>query len=119
MKTPALILAGVLAFCSLSCTRSSQDAPGKVILRVNNTEMTAKEFSNALISRLRSFDALTVKDPQVLRRTKEEVVKEFLVRVITEDYARAQNILVRKEDLDNEINTVRANYPDDLTFRQS
>lgn len=119
MKTPALILAGVLTLCSLSCTRTSQDAPGKVILRVNQTEMTAKEFSNALIARLRSFDALTVKDPQVLRRTKEEVVKEFMVRVITEDYARTNNILVRKEDLDNEINTVRANYPDDLTFRQA
>lgn len=119
MKTPAFILAGVFILASLSCTRSPQDAPGKVILRVNQTEMTAKEFSNALAARLRSFDSLTVKDPQVLRRTKDEVVKEFLIRIITEDYARAQNILVRKEDLDNEINSVRANYPDDITFRQA
>lgn len=119
MRTPAFILAGVFILASLSCTRSSQDAPGKVILRVNQADMTAKDFSNALAARLRSFDSLTVKDPLVLRRTKDEVVKEFLIRIITEDYARAQNILVRKDDLDNEINSVRANYPDDITFRQA
>lgn len=119
MKTPAALLAGAFVLFSLACTRSPQDAPGKVVLKVNQTEMSAKEFSNALASRLRAFDSLTVKDPQVLRRTKDEVVKEFLIRIITEDYARSQNILVRKDDLDNEINSVRANYPDDITFRQA
>ena len=118
MKTPAALLAGAFVLFSLACTRSPQDAPGKVVLKVNQTEMSAKEFSNALASRLRAFDSLTVKDPQVLRRTKDEVVKEFLIRIITEDYARSQNILVRKDDLDNEINSVRANYPDDITYRQ-
>ncbi|MNY20626.1 Foldase protein PrsA precursor [compost metagenome] len=42
-----------------------------------------------------------------------------MVRSLTLDWARANNIVITERVLDQEVDKLRANYPDDLSFRRS
>ncbi len=51
--------------------------------------------------------------------SKEEILRDFLVKSLTLDWARSQNIVISEGMLDKEVDTLRANYPDDLSFRRA
>ena len=101
------------------CTLSSQKISSKPVEKVNDHVLTTKQFANQLSRRLRHFDALAAKDPNNIHRIKEEILRDFLVRSLTLDWARSQSITAPENDLDIEVNKLRANYPDDLSFRRS
>ncbi len=103
----------------IGCTRHRNEASEHVILKVNDHEITAKVFAESLARHLRLYDALTVKDQKHLEQIKDQILKDFIIQAISEDYARTEGLLVKKEDLDSEINSIRSNYPDDESFRKS
>lgn len=86
---------------------------------MNGRELSAKAFAEELARRLRVYDAITVKDDTHLKRVKEEILRNFIILCLSEDFARDQKMIVRKEDIDLEVNSVRANYPNDEAFRAS
>ncbi len=81
--------------------------------------MSVKDFADRLVHQLKELDALTVKDEQNLARAKEQVVRDFIVQSIAELWAAEEGLIVRREDLDAEVDRVRASYPDDLSFRRA
>lgn len=91
----------------------------RVVVKVNDEPLHAKKFATMLADRLKVYDALTVKDEKVLSRVKETVINDFIVQKVTENFAQRNGILVRKEDIEAEVNSIRAFYPDDLTFRKA
>lgn len=120
-KSPALT--GLFVFLSLAllsgCPSSYQKLSTKPVEKVNDHALTSREFANQLARRLRQFDALAAKDPNNIHRIKEEILKDFLVRSLTLDWAQAQNIVISDAALDKEVDALRANYPDDLSFRRA
>lgn len=102
-----------------SCFLKQDGYSDRVVVEVNDEPLHAKKFASLLADRLKVYDALTVKDEKVVSRVKESVINDFIVQKVTEKYARENGILVRKEDLEAEVNAVRAFYPDDLSFRNA
>ncbi len=120
-KSPAslgLFIFGLIFFVVSGCTSSYQKLSTKPVVKVNDHVLTAKEFSNQLARKLKDLDALTAKEPSTVRRTKEELLRAFIVKSLTLDWARANSLIVLESDLDKEVNKYRANYPDDLSFRR-
>jgi peptidyl-prolyl cis-trans isomerase C len=107
-----------LLFMLGACTSSYQKLSTKPVVKVNEHELTAKEFSNQLARKLKDLDALTAKDPSTVLRTKESLIRTFIVRGLTLDWARANSLVIAEKDLDKEVDKYRANYPDDLSFRR-
>jgi peptidyl-prolyl cis-trans isomerase C len=108
----------VIAFIALAgCTRKSEVAERPVI-NVDGRELKAAVFADELAGKLRNLDALTAKDPEVLRRAKEELLRDFIISVLSETWAKKHSVFVRAEDLDREILQVRKSYPDDATFQK-
>ncbi|MFV3407736.1 peptidylprolyl isomerase [Bdellovibrio bacteriovorus] len=119
-KSPALT--GLFIFMSLAlagCPSSYQKLSTKPVEKVNDHVLTSKQFANQLARRLRNFDALAAKDPNNIHRIKEEILRDFLVKSLTLDWARAQSIVIAESTLDKEVDKLRANYPDDLSFRRA
>ncbi|ASD62066.1 peptidylprolyl isomerase [Bdellovibrio bacteriovorus] len=119
-KSPALT--GLFIFMSLAlagCPSSYQKLSTKPVEKVNDHVLTSKQFANQLARRLRNFDALAAKDPNNIHRIKEEILRDFLVKSLTLDWARAQSIVISENTLDKEVDKLRANYPDDLSFRRA
>lgn len=119
-KSPALT--GLFVFLSLAlvgCPSSYQKISTKPVEKVNDHVLTSREFANLLARRLRQFDALAAKDPNNIHRIKEEILKDFLVKSLTLDWAQAQSIIISDTTLDKEVDKLRANYPDDLSFRRA
>lgn len=89
------------------------------VLSVNGHELNTKEFAERLAERLKNFDALYAKDEQNLVRAKDEVVKTYILEMISRDYAKANGITVESKAIDDQISVIRAKYPDDFAFRRS
>lgn len=119
LNSPALTGLFILSMAFLvSCTSNYQKVSTKPVVKVNDHVLSTKEFSNQLARKLKDLDALTAKDPNNVHRAKEEIVKGFIVKGLTLDWARAQSIAISEADLDKEVEKYRANYPDDLSFRR-
>lgn len=101
------------------CVFPGNNVGEQTVLQVNNSTMSAREFAAQFGQKLKIHDALSVKNPAVVNNTKEEVIREFITQVITQDWARENNIFVRAENLEAEINGIRSYYPDDLAFRRA
>lgn len=120
-KSPALtglfiLMAGIVLG---GCPSKYQKISTAPVEKVNDHTLTSKQFANELARRLRNFDALAAKDPNNILRIKEDILKDFLVKSLTLDWARSQNIVISDRVLDVEVDKLRANYPDDLAFRRS
>lgn len=120
-KNPAHLQAGffIALFLLSACTPRADKYAERPVVQVNAQKLLAGEFASELAERLKEFDAFTVKDPGVLKRNKEEVVRGFIIRVITQDWAKQNKLFVRKEDIDNNVDQIRRYYPDDLAFRRA
>ncbi len=120
LKSPALtgLFIWSLLMGTLACTSNYQKLAAKPVVKVNDHVLTAKEFSNQLARKLKDLDGLTAKDPATVHRTKEELLRSFIVKSLTLDCARANSLVVTERDLDKEVDKYRANYPDDLSFRR-
>lgn len=105
-------------FSILSCGPAFQKISTKPVIQVNEHKMTVKEFSVLVARKLKDLDSLSAKDPVFIERIKQQVLKDFVVRCLTIDYAHSQKISVEDKKLDQEVNRIRSGYPDDLSFRR-
>lgn len=119
LKSPVIAGLFVLSLSLMGCPSSYQKLSTKPVEKVNDHVLTSKQFANQLARRLRNFDALAAKDPNNIHRIKEEILRDFLVKSLTLDWARAQNIVISETMLDKEVDKLRGNYPDDLSFRRA
>lgn len=109
-----LLTAGMITGCDLGASRVAR----KPVLQVNDQVLNAKDFSSQLARRLKNFDALAAKDPNNVKRAKEDILRVFIMRVLVSDYAKANGIKVEDPELEKEVNSFRSSYPDDLSFRR-
>ncbi len=100
-----------------ACTRSLSPR-SKPVLVVNKAEMTAEEFGDQLAKRLKDLDALSAKDAQHVQRAKEAIIQEFIISSLVTQWAEIKKIQISSEEVDKEIDKIRATYPDDNAFRQ-
>jgi peptidyl-prolyl cis-trans isomerase C len=108
-----------LLLITIGCTKDFSDYHKRVVVRVNETDLTASQYADLLASRLKVFNALSAKDSGVISQAKSAVVQEFIVQVVTQDWAKAHKVFVKKEHLDEEIKKTRKSYPDDIAFRKA
>lgn len=116
-----LALAGLFIFAlsTVGCTSGYQKLSTRSVIKVNEHSLSTKEFSTLLARELRNLDAISAKDANNVFRTKEKVLKDFIIQSITQDWALSQGLTISDEELDKEVEKMRANYPDDLSFRRA
>ncbi len=118
-KSP--VFTGLFIFVGLTtgCPSNSQRIANSPVQKVNEHTLSSKDFSVKLARKLKNYDALAAKDPSNVQRAKNEILREFLIKSLIEDWANKSKINVASKDLESEINRLRGNYPDDLSFRRS
>lgn len=102
-----------------ACDWTGSKLSNKTVLQVNDSKMTAKEFADQLARRLKSFDALGAKDPQNIKRAKNDIIRSYILKCVTSDFAKDQKISIEDEEIEKEIAAFRSSYPDDLSFRRA
>ncbi len=107
-----------LCFVLCSCTSKKQSLGNQVVLKVNEESLTTKTLAEQMARKLKQFDAIAAKDPQNIARVKEECIRQFLIRGLTLTWAEKNNLVVSEEQINKEVEKVRASYPDDLAFRR-
>lgn len=118
---PAVIVAGFFVSSAIltGCFNRRAEIADRPVVKVNEITLSSKDFAERLVFRLKDFDVVSVKDPKILKRMKDQLADDFIVEALTINWARNQGIYVNSEDLEAEINSIRKQYPDDLTFRRA
>ena len=90
----------------------------KPVLVVNEHKLSAVEFSEKLSRKARQYDALTVKNPAILKRLKDDICRDFIVDQLTTAWASKAQITVTDAEADQEVENLRKKYPDDNSLRR-
>lgn len=120
-KSPSIL--GLFIFLPIlavsGCTWSNKAVGGKPVVKVNDEVLTTKSLADRLARHLKNLDALSAKDPNNVRRTKEEIISTFILNSLVKKYAAENSISITDKELEDEINAFRSSYPDDLSFRRA
>lgn len=113
-----LPMAALVAFGLCACTKT-REFGNRPVLNVDGQELKASIFANQLAERLRHLDALTAKDPGIVQSAKNDILREFIIGVLTENWSKKNGVFIKAEELEEEISKIRKNYPDDNTFEKA
>ena len=116
----ALILISVL--CLNSCLSKKSDPSSLVVLKVNSSSLSVKEFADRLSRSLKDTTAIAAKDNSFIQKAKVRIVNDFILQVMVRDWAKNNDIRVHKDGEKGwlvEIKKLRRGYPDDLSFRKA
>ncbi len=110
-----------VALCLMlsACNHNEAKLGSRPVVKVNDSVLSAEDFSNMLAARLKAFNGLAAKDSGVIAQAKNSIVQDFIVQTVTQDWAQKNQIFVRKEVLDSELTKIRKAYPDDVAFRKA
>lgn len=101
------------------CPSTTSKVANKPVVQVNEHRLTARDFSVKIARRLKNLDALAAKDPVTIRNTKEEIIKNFIIQCLVQDWMSSKKKSVEAALVDKEVEKIRSSYPDDLSFRRS
>lgn len=111
-------LLGAFIFTQGGCTRRESRLANRTVLEVNGRSVSTKEFAEYLAKHLRNRDALSVKDPQILEKAKNDLADSLILQIVSEQWAAKNKISVTSADIDKKVSEVRAEYRDELAFRK-
>ncbi len=101
-----------------SCTKNKDTANNQIALSLKGYQFTISEFAEELANKLKPYDSLSAKSIAIINRAKQEVAEEFIIRSIHKSWAKENNIIISKENIDSELESIRKSYPDDLSLRK-
>ncbi|MES2768393.1 MAG: peptidyl-prolyl cis-trans isomerase [Bdellovibrionota bacterium] len=112
----ALLFVGIILYFDLHKRNTLADT---VLVQVNNDRLTAREFSEKLASNLESYDTLLAKDTHVVDFAKNKIVEDFVHSSLITSWAERNSIEVLNSEVDAEVSKIRANYPDEASFKEA
>lgn len=107
-----------LSIALSGCTQKKTDPSHQVVLKVNDQELNLKRFSLLLARRLKNVPAFIAKDPIYIDRIKGEVIAQFISFGLIQEWSLQNQITISNPQLEKEIEKIRKDYPDDLSFRK-
>lgn len=107
----------IVILCT-GCTQRESRLANRTVIEVNGEAVSTKDFAEFLALQLRNRDPLTIKDPLLLEKTKNDLADALILQILAEQWAKKNGITVTKSDLDNEVNKIRKQYQDELSFRK-
>ncbi len=112
------ILLGAFTLSQSACTRRESRLSNRTVVEVNGRSINTKEFADYLARHLRNRDTLSVKDPLLLEKAKNDLVDSLILQIVSEQWAAQNKIAVTPEEVDRRVSQVRAEYADELAFRK-
>jgi peptidyl-prolyl cis-trans isomerase C len=109
----------LLVFSIAGCDLKKSRIANRPVVQVNDSKLTAQDFSTQLARRLKNFDALPAKDAKNVQRAKDDIVQVFIMQSLVANYAKNHGMTVTEEEIEKEVNKFRSSYPDDLSFRRA
>lgn len=105
----------ILVLFLASCTNRPKDSFEDNVITVNEANLSGFEFSKRLV---RKFIEQDIKYPkqEIMTVLKKQIIEDFILQAVFEEYASNENILVKKDQLDEEFNKFKAGYPDTDSF---
>ncbi len=106
-----LTLSGVLIS---GCSFFKASSP--VVLQIASQKWTSQEFTNLLKQKMQHLSISGSINKETLEHTKEQLIKDLLVKQIIKQWAKKNNLTVSKKKLAKEIKKIKESYSDPSIF---
>lgn len=104
---------------NFGCTKSTSLPSNQIVVKVDDKKLPLGEFRRELNQRVNQLDPLVAQTPKQLDTIKNEIAEEFILQSLVDIFSKEQGLVVKKEQLEEEIKSTVKGYPDDLTFQRS
>ncbi len=102
----------------LSCSNNTSKLSHATIIQVDHFTLDANDFSKKLFLKLKNYDSLTVKEPLIISRAREEIIDEFILESLAIKWSQNNGLQLKDAQVKEELTKIRESYPDDLSFRR-
>ena len=109
----------VLTASLSSCTGSYNKWSDKAVVKIDQQELKASDFSQRLALKLKNFDALTAKDISIFSRAKNEVIDEFIIEALSIKWSQEKGFQLKNSLVKEEFLKIKNAYPDELSFKMA
>ncbi len=115
----SLALAGLFCFVCVffGCDIFSRNVFSKVVVKVQDQELTLQGFSKLLARSLKNLDPLSAKDPVIIKKFKDRILSDFIVDSLIEIWFVESRRTLDPAIIAAQILAVTKNYPSDSAFR--
>lgn len=111
-----LLFVGIVLYFNLHHKFSLGDT---VVIRVNDRELTAREFSEKLAENLHDYDSVLAKDAHIVDFAKKKIAETFIHDSLILDWAKKNGLSVSQDEVRQEVQKIRSNYPDATSFDEA
>lgn len=119
-STKSLAFAGFFVLFTLAgCDFFSRHILSETLVEIEGHKLTTQDFSKALSAKLKNLDALSAKDPGVVKKFKEAIVADFIIESLILIWFDQYKISLSDKEIDAEVKVLTSNYPDDASFREA
>ncbi len=111
-----------LAFCFStlsSCDFFSQRLYYKPLVKVEDRELSLQEFSKKLAAKLKDLDPLSAKDPNIVKKFKDQLVSDFVVDQLISIWFVESGFTLEQDAVSKRVQKFISGYPNDTTFRSA
>jgi len=111
------LIVALIAFsliCGYGCQPESGVEHDAVLMTVGQRELRQDEFNRAYRVYRAAYGASQEEDPTVERASKLRFIQQLADQLVLLEYAHDIGVEISAEGLDNAVEDIRAEYPDDL-----
>ena len=87
-----------------------------IVLQINSKSWTSKEFAKLLKQKTKHFSAQDIQNNNVLKKIKEQIIGDLIIKEITINWAKKNNITISDKELSEAIKKISSRYPTEEAF---
>ena len=106
-------------FSLSSCDFFSQRLYYKPLVKVEENELSLQEFSKKLAAKLKDLDPLSAKDPNIVKKFKDQLVSDFVVDQLIRIWFNESGFTLEQDVVNKRVQNYIAGYPNDTAFRSA
>lgn len=106
-------------FSLSSCDFFSQRLYYKPLVKVEENELSLQEFSKKLAAKLKDLDPLSAKDPNIVKKFKDQLVSDFVVDQLIRIWFNESGFTLEQDVVHKRVQKYIAGYPNDTAFRSA
>lgn len=101
------------------CSKFSSKVEHQIVARVGTEQLSAKQFADSLLSRLKHTDPVFLGNPKYQKEIKDQVIEEFYFSSFVKIYAANNSIQIADDEVTEAVNKTKQQYPDEIAFKQT
>ncbi len=103
----------------IGACNSEEKIKSQSVVEVEDYKLTVREMAMRMAEKMQGSDLVVTHNPEYIQNLKKSILEEFLHEALIRKWSEQENIIVTPQDLEERINSIRKQYPNDEALREA